>query len=53
LLLVGRPKYPGKEELKELAAAEAGTNGRIAESKHKRKTYGRRVKIKDEQLMLV
>jgi modification methylase len=53
LLLVGRPKYPGKEELKEFAAAEAGTNGRIAESKHKRKTYGRKLKIKDEQLMLV
>lgn len=54
LLLVGRAKYPGKEELQEIAAAEAGTNGRIAEAKHKRKTYGRKVKIKeDEQLTLV
>jgi modification methylase len=42
-LLVGRPKYPGKDELKEIAAAEAGSNGKIAESKHKRKTYGRKV----------
>jgi modification methylase len=54
LLLVGRPKYPGKEELKELAAAEAGSNGKVAEAKHKRKTYGRKVTIKkDEQLTLV
>jgi modification methylase len=53
LLLVGRPKYPGKGELKEIAAAEAGSTGKIAESKHKRKTYGRKVKIKDEQLTLV
>ena len=54
LLLVGRAKYPGKEELKEMAAAEAGSNGRAAEAKHKRKTYGRKVPIKeDEQLKLV
>jgi DNA modification methylase len=49
-LLVGRAKYPGKEELKEVA--EAGNNGKIAERKHKRKTYGRKVTIKD-QLTLV
>jgi DNA modification methylase len=54
LLLVGRPKYPGKEELKKLAAAEARTKGKAAEAKHKRKTYGRKVAIKkDEQLKLV
>ena len=54
LLLVGRPKYPGKEELRELAAAEAGSNGKVAEAKHKRKTYGRKVTIReDEQLTLV
>ena len=54
LLLVGRAKYPGKEELEELAAEEAGSNGKIAEAKHKRKTYGRKVKLKgDEQLTLV
>jgi modification methylase len=54
LLLVGRAKYPGKEELKELAVADAGSNGKEAESKHKRKTYGRKVAIKeDDQLTLV
>lgn len=56
LLLVGRAKYPGKEELTEMAAADvAGTNGKDAgEKKHKRKTYGRKVEIKkDEQLTLV
>jgi len=52
-LLVGRPKYPGKDALKELAAAQAGSIGKTAEAKHKRKTYGRKVKIKDEQLTLV
>src|SRR5262249_10585648 len=53
LLLVGRPKYPGKEELQELAAAEAGTNGKVAEAKHKRKTYGRSIVIaKGDQLKL-
>jgi len=54
LLLVGHPKYPGKEELRELAAAEAGSNGKVAEAKHKRKTYGRKATIrKDEQLTLL
>ena len=40
LLLVGRAKYPGKEELQQL---QAGTAGRAAESKHKRQTYGRKL----------
>jgi len=53
LLLVGRPRYPGKDELGEIAAAAAGTNGKAAESKHKRKTYGRKVKIKDKQATFV
>jgi modification methylase len=54
LLLVGRPKYPTRDELQEMVAAEAGTAGRSAEAKHKRKTFGRRVPIKeDEQLKLV
>lgn len=54
LLLVGRPKYPARDELKEIAAAEAGSSGKVAEGKHKRKTYGRKVSIKkDEQLTLV
>jgi DNA modification methylase len=56
LLLVGRAKYPSRHELAEMAAADvAGTNGKDAgEKKHKRKTFGRRVKIRaDEQLKLV
>jgi modification methylase len=54
LLLVGRPRYPGKAELKELAAVKAGSNGKLAAPKHKRKTYGRRANVKkDEQLRLV
>jgi len=46
LLLVGRARYPGREELEALAAAATGTNGKTAEAKHKRKTYGRRIAIK-------
>jgi modification methylase len=54
LLLVGRPKYPGKAELEEAAAVQAGTIGRAAESKHKRKTYGRSAPMKKSaQLPLV
>jgi DNA modification methylase len=48
LLLVGRPKYPGKQELKEIATAQAGSIGKAAESKHKRKTYGRSVAMKKD-----
>jgi len=52
LLLVGRPKYPGKDEL--AGIAEAGTRGRAAETKHKRRTFGRRAGMKrSEQLTLV
>jgi DNA modification methylase len=54
LLLVGRPKYPGKQELREIAAAQAGSTGKVAESKHKRNTYGRKVPRKNgAQLRLV
>src|SRR5262245_19552507 len=54
LLLVGRAKYPGKKELEEIAQVEASSKGRNAETKHKRRTYGRRVRIKkEEQLTLV
>jgi modification methylase len=54
LLLVGRARYPGKDELAELAAAETGTRGRAAQAKHKRKTFGRKVPLKkNEQLTLV
>ncbi len=54
LMLVGRAKYPGKEELLAMLEEEAGTKGVQAEGKHKRKTYGRKVPIKEgEQLTLV
>ena len=54
LLFIGRPKYPGRDELEEIASSEAGTQGRRAEKKHKRKTYGRRSGVKnDDQLTLV
>jgi hypothetical protein len=54
LLLVGRARYPGRDELKEIAAAEAGSRGSAAETKHKRKSYGRKVTIKrNDQLTLV
>ena len=56
LLLVGCARYPGKEELAEMVVTDAvGTNGKDAgQKKHKRKTYGRKVEIKqDEQLKLV
>jgi len=53
-LLVGRAKYPTKEELKEILETEAGSAGRKAGAKHKRKTYGRKLVVKeDEQLPLV
>jgi DNA modification methylase len=43
LLLVGRPTYPGKDEL--TAIAELGNSGKAAgERKHKRVTYGRGAK---------
>lgn len=55
LLLVGRPRYPGREELMELLSGEAGTTGADAVAKHKRKTYGRGVPPaeEDRQLKLV
>ncbi|RJP30913.1 MAG: site-specific DNA-methyltransferase [Candidatus Omnitrophota bacterium] len=40
LILVGRAKYPGKEELQQL---QLGAAGRSAEKKHRRKTYGRKI----------
>jgi modification methylase len=43
LLSVGRAKYPGKDELCEIAAATTGSRGKAAEAKHKRRTYGRKV----------
>jgi DNA modification methylase len=42
LLLVGRPHYPGRDELTAIAAEQVGNAGKAAgEAKHKRKTYGR------------
>jgi DNA modification methylase len=41
LLVVGRPKYPTRDELLDLLASESGSVGSDAESKHKRKSYGR------------
>lgn len=41
LLIVGRAKYPGKEELIQILIEENGSAGPDAEKKHKRKTYGR------------
>ena len=49
LLLVGRAKYPTKEELKTIVGAEAGSAGKRAEGKHKRKTYGRRAPSPDDE----
>jgi hypothetical protein len=48
MLLVGRAKYPTKEELEAMLATEAGTAGRKAEAKHKRRTYGRKVPVKED-----
>jgi modification methylase len=40
-LLVGRPRYKTREELRAIALHEAGTQGRNAATKHKRRSYGR------------
>jgi DNA modification methylase len=55
LLLVGRAKYPGKDELLQMMEGEAGSSGAQAAAKHKRKTYGRKVSGPDggAQLKLV
>jgi DNA modification methylase len=55
LLLVGRGKYPTKDELIRMSFEEAGSAGAEAMSKHKRKTYGRSVPApsEDEQPKLV
>ncbi len=51
MVLVGRPKYPTADELRDLVAA---TTGKDAETKHKRKTYGRGLAEDDDlQLRLV
>lgn len=45
-LLVGRAKYPGKSELAAVPHKYAGSAGKAAAAKHKRKTYGRRLATK-------
>lgn len=40
-LLVGRPHYKTREELRGIDLLEAGTKGRGAAAKHKRRSYGR------------
>jgi DNA modification methylase len=47
LLIVGRPKYPSKDELIQILSEENGSAGPDAEKKHKRKTYGRGVSKRD------
>jgi DNA modification methylase len=47
LLLVGRAKYPAKSELAAVLRKEAGSTGKAAATKHKRKTYGRKLAVKD------
>jgi DNA modification methylase len=50
LLLVGRPRYPGRDELIAIAAEQVGNAGKAAgEAKHKRRTYGRTVPVKNER----
>jgi DNA modification methylase len=43
LLLVGRAKYPTRDDIIQMMFEEAGSAGAEAVSKHKRKTYGRSV----------
>jgi SAM-dependent methyltransferase len=53
LLRVGRAKYPAKSELVAALQSEAGSAGKAAAAKHKRKTYGRKLAARnDAQLPL-
>ena len=47
LLLVGRAKYPAKSELVAMLHNGAGSAGKAAAAKHKRKTYGRKLAAKN------
>ena len=49
VLFVGRAKHPSTDELEALAVEEAASRGKVAETKHKRKTFGRRVPVKNEE----
>jgi DNA modification methylase len=48
MLVVGRAKYPTKDDLVRMLFEEGGSKGADAVSKHKRKTYGRKVGSPDE-----
>ena len=48
-LLVGRPRYASADELRELGAREARSNGRAAAKKHKKATYGRKLPSRSGQ----
>ena len=50
LLLVGRAAYPGKAELAALASQDAGSAGTSAAAKHRRRTYGRSVAAKEDDV---
>ena len=49
VLFVGRAKYPSTDELEALAVEEGASRGKVAETKHKRRTFGRRVPVKNEE----
>jgi len=49
MLFVGSAKYPTKAELEPIAEIEAGSAGRKAGSKYKRKTYGRKLGVKEAE----
>ena len=47
MLLVGRAKYPTKDDLTALLTKPAASAGKAAHLKHKRKTYGRKAATKE------
>ena len=51
LLLVGTAKYPTKSDLIQIQENDLESSGKKAESKHKRKTYGRGVEKKSKEQM--
>ena len=53
LLIVGRAKYPSKDDLIQILIEENGTAGLDAAKKHKRKTYGRAAPKKDQDPTLL
>lgn len=53
LLIVGRAKYPTKDDLIQILIEENGTSGLEAAKKHKRKTYGRGAAKKEQDPRLL